>query len=151
MAPVTANSNVCNGNGAHGDRCRKASTILTLTQPLSIAFGGRENITPHIRSTRYYVGVMGHMISHRELRNDSARVLRAVDERQSFVIIRRGKPVEKLIPLHRNRFVERVFSTSPTIDRESFLRDVDDVISQGIGLRDRHGLRNDVARYGRRH
>lgn len=72
----------------------------------------------HIRSTRCYIGVMGRIISQRELRNDSARVLRAVDEGQSFVITRREKPVGELIPLHRDRFVdrhvvERVFAASP--------------------------------------
>ncbi|MEA5639987.1 type II toxin-antitoxin system prevent-host-death family antitoxin [Cutibacterium granulosum] len=80
---------------------------------------------------------MGRIISQRELRNDSARVLRAVDEGQSFVITRREKPVGELIPLHRDRFVdrhvvERVFAASPTIDRESFLRDVDGAVDQGI-------------------
>ena len=91
----------------------------------------------HIRSTRCYIGVMGRIISQRELRNDSARVLRAVDEGQSFVITRREKPVGELIPLHRDRFVdrhvvERVFAASPTIDRESFRRDVDGAVDQGI-------------------
>lgn len=95
----------------------------------------------HIRSTRCYIGVMGRIISQRELRNDSARVLRAVDEGQSFVITRREKPVGELIPLHRDRFVdrhvvERVFAASPTIDRESFLRDVDGAVDQGIEPRD---------------
>lgn len=38
-------------------------------------------------------------ISQRELRNDSADVLRQVEAGESLVITRRGTPVAKLVPL----------------------------------------------------
>jgi prevent-host-death family protein len=38
------------------------------------------------------------MISQREMRNDSGRVLREVDAGQQFTVTRRGTPVARLIP-----------------------------------------------------
>ncbi|AZN30749.1 type II toxin-antitoxin system prevent-host-death family antitoxin [Flaviflexus salsibiostraticola] len=38
-------------------------------------------------------------LSQRELRNESARVLRAVTSGQSFVLTNRGAPVAKIVPL----------------------------------------------------
>lgn len=83
---------------------------------------------------------MSRTISQRELRNDSARILRAVDEGQSFVITRHEKPVGELVPLHRARLVdrsqvERIFAGSPAIDRDAFFHDVDDALDQGIDPR----------------
>lgn len=39
------------------------------------------------------------MISQRELRNDSARVLREVSSGQSFTITNRGEPVAQIVPI----------------------------------------------------
>ncbi|WP_156759153.1 type II toxin-antitoxin system Phd/YefM family antitoxin [Microbacterium karelineae] len=38
-------------------------------------------------------------ISQRELRNDSAAVMRAVEAGESFTVARRGKPIAQLSPL----------------------------------------------------
>ncbi|MGI8417975.1 MAG: type II toxin-antitoxin system Phd/YefM family antitoxin [Nakamurella sp.] len=39
------------------------------------------------------------MINQRELRNDSAEVMRQVEQGQSFTVTRRGVPVARLSPL----------------------------------------------------
>ena len=41
-------------------------------------------------------------ISHRELRNESGRILREVQEGQSFVITNNGEPVATLRPIGAN-------------------------------------------------
>lgn len=38
-------------------------------------------------------------ISQRELRNDNAEVMRAVEDGEAFTVTRRGVPVARLIPL----------------------------------------------------
>lgn len=38
-------------------------------------------------------------ISQRELRNDNAEVVRAVERGESFVVTRRGVPVARLVPV----------------------------------------------------
>ena len=45
-------------------------------------------------------------ISQRELRNDNAEVVRAVEAGESFVITRRGVPVARLVPLDAARRAE---------------------------------------------
>lgn len=39
------------------------------------------------------------MISQRELRNDSGRVLREVESGREFTVTRRGAPVARIVPL----------------------------------------------------
>ena len=51
---------------------------------------------------------MSEQISQRELRNDSGRIMRALDDGTSFVITRNGRPVGELRPLRRARFVDAV-------------------------------------------
>jgi prevent-host-death family protein len=50
---------------------------------------------------------MDKVISQRELRNDSAAVLRAVQSGHSFTVTRNGTPVAELRPLPGPRFVPR--------------------------------------------
>jgi antitoxin (DNA-binding transcriptional repressor) of toxin-antitoxin stability system len=83
---------------------------------------------------------MAEQINQRTLRNDSGRVMRALDEGQSFVVTRDGHPVGELVPLRRHRFVQaaaavEVFRTAPRIDREQFRADIDDVADQEIDPR----------------
>ncbi|WP_297747502.1 type II toxin-antitoxin system Phd/YefM family antitoxin [uncultured Tessaracoccus sp.] len=78
---------------------------------------------------------MAQSISQRELRNDSARILRAVDEGQSFVVTRHERPVAEVVPLHRARvvdlsIVERNFAGSPSIDSDAFMQDIDGAVIQ---------------------
>ncbi|MDO5628258.1 MAG: hypothetical protein Q4G43_08055 [Mobilicoccus sp.] len=49
---------------------------------------------------------MSELITQRELRNDSGRIMRALDEGRSFVVSRAGVPVGELRPLRRARFVD---------------------------------------------
>ncbi len=74
-------------------------------------------------------------ITEPELRNDSGRVMRALDAGESFVITRNGVPVGELTPLRRRRFVARAevlagFANAAPIDYQSFRRDLDAVAAQ---------------------
>ena len=75
-------------------------------------------------------------ISQRELRNDNAEVVRAVEAGESFVVTRRGVPVARLVPLDAERRVaprrgarrgwsgrSRVTSSTATADVLDALRD----------------------------
>lgn len=80
---------------------------------------------------------MSETISQRELRNDSARILRAVDEGRSFVVTRHSQPVGELRPLHRQRLVDltivqAAFRGAPALDRQAFVDDIDAVADQEI-------------------
>ncbi len=76
-------------------------------------------------------------ITQRQLRNDSAKVLRAVQEGQSMTITRNGTPVAELRPLAARRFVSRVVleeaaKTAPRIDARRFRNDIDAVIDPWV-------------------
>ncbi|MCY3971430.1 MAG: type II toxin-antitoxin system prevent-host-death family antitoxin [Acidobacteria bacterium] len=76
-------------------------------------------------------------ITQRQLRNDSAKVLRAVQEGQSMTITRNGTPVAELRPLAARRFVSRALlreaaKTAPRIDARRFRDDIDAVIDPWV-------------------
>lgn len=78
---------------------------------------------------------MSRRITQRELRNDSGRILRALDRGKTFVITRNGVPVGELIPLRGRTFVPAdvavaAFVGSPHIRSRRFRRDVDGLIDQ---------------------
>ncbi|MBS0395646.1 MAG: type II toxin-antitoxin system prevent-host-death family antitoxin [Proteobacteria bacterium] len=80
---------------------------------------------------------MSHRISQRELRNDSAAVLRAVEGGETLVVTRNGTPVAELRPLGAARFVarERIAAASRLaahIDAERFRADVDALVDQHV-------------------
>ena len=50
----------------------------------------------------YASGVTSKTITHRELRNESGRILREVQEGQSFIITNNGEPVAALQPIASN-------------------------------------------------
>ncbi len=80
---------------------------------------------------------MSEQISQRELRNDSGRIMRALDQGESFVITRNGTPVGELRPLRRHRFVTAstaiaMFRDAPPVDGGAFRRDLDEVSDQEI-------------------
>lgn len=73
----------------------------------------------------------------RELRNDSGRIMRALDEGASFVINRNGQPVGELRPLRRRRFVDaaaavEMFRGAPRVDAAALRRDLDEAVDQSI-------------------
>ncbi len=52
-----------------------------------------------------YDDVVSRRITQRELRNDSGRIMRALDKGKAFVVTRNGVPVGELIPLRQRAFV----------------------------------------------
>ena len=48
---------------------------------------------------------MSRQITQRELRNESGRIMRALDRGKSFTVTRNGVAVGELIPLRRRVFV----------------------------------------------
>ena len=76
---------------------------------------------------------MGRTISQRELRNDSAAVLREVQAGRTLIVTRNGTPVAELRPMPPRRFVPRAVlaeaaSRAPRIDRDRFRSDLDRVV-----------------------
>jgi len=83
---------------------------------------------------------MTEQISQRELRNDSGRIMRGLDEGRSYIVTRRSEPVGELRPLRRRRFVDarlatEIFAGAPPIDPDRFRADVDTDIDQSIDAR----------------
>jgi antitoxin (DNA-binding transcriptional repressor) of toxin-antitoxin stability system len=80
---------------------------------------------------------MSQQISQRELRNDSGRIMRALDEGKSFVVASHGRAVGELRPLRRQRFIPaqaavEMFRHAPALDRDAVLADLDAHVDQGI-------------------
>lgn len=78
---------------------------------------------------------MSRRITQRELRNDSGRIMRALDRGKSFVVTRNGVPVGELIPVRHGTFVPAEaavaeFAGSPRINPRRFRRNVDALIKQ---------------------
>jgi antitoxin (DNA-binding transcriptional repressor) of toxin-antitoxin stability system len=74
-------------------------------------------------------------ITQRELRNDSGRIMRALDKGRSFVVTRNGVPVGELIPLRQRTFVPAeaavaAFARAPRVAFKRFRKDVDALIDQ---------------------
>jgi prevent-host-death family protein len=78
---------------------------------------------------------MAREISQRELRNESGKIMREVDQGESFVVTRNGVPVGELTPLHRHRFLQveqalAVFRLAPPIDSARFRADLEAIADQ---------------------
>ena len=78
---------------------------------------------------------MGRVITQRELRNESGRIMRALDKGKSFIVTRNGVPVGELIPLRQRTFVPAetatgAFAGAPRVDIRRFRKDVDAVVDQ---------------------
>lgn len=74
---------------------------------------------------------MNREISQRELRNDSAAVLRAVQGGESITITSNGTAVAELVPLRRGRFVDaqaalEAYAGAPRIDLKALRDDLDE-------------------------
>lgn len=92
---------------------------------------------PPLRSTRCYVRSVAQEITQRELRNDSGRIMRALDDGQRFVVTRNGVPVGELAPLRRHRFVPAAtvvdaLRDAPPVDLDQLRRDLDEVADQDV-------------------
>ena len=80
---------------------------------------------------------MSEQISQRELRNESGRIMRALDEGRSFVVTSNGRPVGELRPLRRQRFVSatvavEMFDNAPPLDWRQVRRSLDESVDQDI-------------------
>ena|SRR5262245_57123877 len=74
-------------------------------------------------------------ITRRELRNESGRIMRALDRGRSFVITRNGVPVGELIPLRQRMFVAAeaavaAFRGAPPVDLAQLRKDLDAAVDQ---------------------
>lgn len=79
---------------------------------------------------------MTDIVSQRELRNESARIMRELDAGRSFVVTRNAQPVGELRPLRRSRFARKqdvldAFRGAPKVDSQQFRIDVDAYLNQG--------------------
>ena len=82
-----------------------------------------------------YPSCVAREITQRELRNESGKIMRALDRGESFVVTRNGVPVGELTPLRRRQFVPAeaavaLFSGAPTVELERFRADVDALLDQ---------------------
>jgi prevent-host-death family protein len=73
------------------------------------------------------------IITQRELRNQSAAVLREVEAGRTLIISRNGTPIGELRPIRRRRFVARAAiadaaGNAARIDAARFRADIDAVI-----------------------
>jgi prevent-host-death family protein len=80
---------------------------------------------------------MSRIINQRELRNQSAAVLREVEAGETIVVTRNGTPVAELRPIRARRFVLRATISAgaahaPRIDAQRFRADLDAVIDQRL-------------------
>jgi antitoxin (DNA-binding transcriptional repressor) of toxin-antitoxin stability system len=78
---------------------------------------------------------MRRRITQRELRNDSGRIMRALDQGKAFIVTRNGVPVGELIPLRQRMFVPAesalaAFAGAPRVARRRFRKDTDALINQ---------------------
>lgn len=88
----------------------------------------------------YIVPCMAKKITQRELRNDSGRIMRALDRGESFVVTRNGVPVGELRPVQRRRFVATAavlaaLENAAPIDAGRFRADLDRWVDQDTTLR----------------
>ncbi len=80
---------------------------------------------------------MNRKITQRELRNQSAAVLREVEAGRTITVTRNGTPVAELRPIRPRRFVPRAVivdaaARAPRVDAGRFRADLDAVIDQRI-------------------
>ncbi len=88
---------------------------------------------------------MSRVIAPRDLRNQNAQILAAVEAGVSFVVTRNGTPVAELRPLARGRHqlvprgeIAAVAAAGPRIDAATFRRDLTAAFGQGL-LHQREG------------
>jgi prevent-host-death family protein len=80
---------------------------------------------------------MGRTITQRQLRNESAQVLREVQAGETIIVTRNGVPVAELRPVPPRRFVPRAVIAdaarrAPRVDLERFRADLDAIVDQAV-------------------
>ena len=101
-----------------------------------LGFARIAGILPHC-ATVCYSSRMNRVITQRELRNQSAAVLREVETGRTIIVSRNGTPVAELRPIRARRFVARntvaeAAARAPRVDAGRFRADLDAVIDQDI-------------------
>lgn len=83
-----------------------------------------------------YSAAMAKHISQRELRNESGRIMRALDRGERFVVTRNGVPVGELSPFGKpfvaTETLVAAFRGAPRVDPKRFRQDVDRFVNQDI-------------------
>jgi prevent-host-death family protein len=82
-----------------------------------------------------YDTLVEHTITQRELRNDNAEIMRALESGDTFIITRNGVPVGRLTPVPRRTFVptkelKEAFARLPRIDYARLRADLDEFVDQ---------------------
>ena len=80
---------------------------------------------------------MNRTMSQRELRNNSAAILREVQADRTLIITRNGTPIAELRPIRRRQFVPRTViaeaaAQAARIDAQRFREDVDAIVDQSV-------------------
>jgi prevent-host-death family protein len=78
---------------------------------------------------------MSRKVTQRELRNDSGRIMRALDKGHSFTVTRNGVPVGQLVPIKVRVFVRAdavtaMFRGGPRLDYARVRKDLDARVDQ---------------------
>jgi prevent-host-death family protein len=84
-----------------------------------------------------YIRRVSRTITQRELRNDSAAVLREVQAGQTIVVTRNGVPIAELRPVSPRRFVPRgaiadAARRAPRVDAGRLRADLDAVVDPSV-------------------
>jgi prevent-host-death family protein len=86
---------------------------------------------------------MSRVIAQRDLRNQNAKILDAVEAGECFVVTRNGAPVAELRPVTRGRRrlvpraeVAAVAAAGPSVDAAAFRRDLDRALDQSVAPSD---------------
>ena len=82
-----------------------------------------------------YTDVMSRRITQRELRNESGRIMRALNKGESFTVTRNGVPVGELVPVRPRAFVAAeavaaAYRRAPRIALTRFRKELDSAINQ---------------------
>ena len=88
---------------------------------------------------------MAREITLRELRNETGKIMRAVERGQTFVVTRNGVPVGELKPLRQRQFVAAeaamaVFAGAPAVDLKRFRADLDALVDQDAAPKAQHAV-----------
>lgn len=79
---------------------------------------------------------MARRITQRELRNESGKIMRALDRGERFVVTRNGVAVGELQPIRKQFVASEVlvaaFKGAPRVDAKRFRKDVDRYVNQDI-------------------
>lgn len=78
---------------------------------------------------------MTRKVTQRELRNDSAAIMRAVEQGATMIVTRNRTPVAELRPLRRRGFVstvelQRALASCPPVDHDAMRAEMDTLFGQ---------------------